>query len=128
MRAHQGDPGGLHRASDVARLLDRQAERLLAQDVHPGGRRSDDGVRVEVMGQADVDGVDHRVGQHVAVVEVDPGATGPLGHRPGVLGIDVGDGRDGDGLGLGEITEQVLARDRSAADDADPDRGGSAHG
>ena len=122
VRAHEGDAGGGHRSSDLARLLDRQAQRLLAQDVHAGRRRGDDGVGVEVVGQADVDRVDHRGGQHLAVVEEDPGATGALGHRsrraPGRCrrwpSRPRPPGR--------EIAEQVLARDRSAADDADPDR------
>ena len=74
------------------RLLERQAERLLAEDVLAGLGRGDDRVRMEVVGQADVDRVDEGRREHLAVVEEDLGAAGAIGVVSGVLRIDVGDG------------------------------------
>ena len=86
-------------APDLAGLLDREAQRLLAEDVLAGFGRGDDRVGMQMVGQADVDGVDQAAAEHLAVVRVDPRAAGALGEATGVVGVDVGDGRHLGGVG-----------------------------
>lgn len=124
--AHEGDTGLLDGGGDLHGLLRCQAERLLAQDVLAGARGGDDRVLVQVMRQADVDGVDVCLRQHRGVVGVDRrsgvtrSALGALAHR-------IGDRGEGDGAGVREVALEVRSGDAAGPDQADAN-GGCDHG
>ena len=72
-------PAALDRPLHLDGLLRGEAERLLAQDVLAGLGRRDDRVGVQVVRQADVDGVEVCLGDHLPIVGVRRGAE--LGRR-----------------------------------------------
>jgi hypothetical protein len=58
VRGHVRDAGFFYRVGDLIGLGEAHAHRLLAEDVFPRGRRVEDSRGVQMVRQADVDGVD----------------------------------------------------------------------
>ncbi len=81
----------------------------------------DDRVGVEMVGQADVDGVDQTRAEHRAIVREDLRAARALGETTGVPGIDVGDRRHLGGVGHAEVAVDMRAGDATGPDDPEPD-------
>ena len=106
-------------------------QRLLAQDVLAGSRGRDRPVRVEVVRQGDVDGVDIRVGEETFVGAVGARDTEAIGHGAGLVAVS---GRDGDDLHSrcpAHPRDDLPDRDVGRRHDADPQlahRPSQAHG
>src|SRR3954451_13369348 len=79
------------------------------------------------MREADIDSVDDGRREHRAIVGEDLRAAGADGHRIGMFGIDIGDGRNDDLVRRPEVAVNVRAGNRSGADDAAPQGAPAAH-
>jgi hypothetical protein len=119
VRGHEGDAGPRHGLVADGRLLQRQAERLLAQDVLAGRGRRQDGVLVQVVRQADIDRVHPAGRQQLAVVAVLARAAQARRQVGGVGGVDIGHGRHPCPPGRREPAAGVGLGDAAAPDDAD---------
>jgi hypothetical protein len=115
VRAHHGDAAPAHRRGDVLGLTERQAQRLLADDVLAGPSAGDDRVPVQVMGQADVHRLNVRIGEEPGVVGVHRGPAYPAFHRLGARFDHVGDGGDHRLVSEGQPAVRVRPGDVAAA-------------
>ena len=88
-------PAAVTASLNPLRLLHRQAQWLLAQDLLARLGRRDDRFGMKVMRKADVHGIDVGRREQVSIVEVDAGAACARGEAFGMLAIDVGDRGDG---------------------------------
>jgi hypothetical protein len=96
-------------------LLHREAERLLAENVFARLSRSDDCVGMEVVRQADIDGVEICLGDHLPKIGVRDGIE--LGRAAlNRLGHNIGNGYHLDGIGVRPIAPDMRIHNAAAAD------------
>ena len=86
-RLHEAHSCGIAGGDHALGLGRGHGQRLLAQDVLAGPGRRHRPLRVEVVRQRDVDGVDVGIGEQCLVRSVDPGDAVTFGHRacPGLV-------------------------------------------
>src|SRR5215218_4924842 len=114
--AHQGDAGCTDRLLYLVCLLNRQTERFLAQDVLSGLSSGHYGLGVQVVRQADVDGVEVCLEDHLPKVGVRRSVQ--LGRAPaGSLVDHIGYGGHLDQIGVGAVTPDMSVHDAATADE-----------
>jgi hypothetical protein len=119
---HQRHARLVDAAADRVRILERQRERLLDEDVLAGGERGEHDLGVRLRRDEDADGRDVRIGQQLRVVSVQPRLRER--RREGRARGDVAI-RERDDLNAGEPRERrsvALARDLPATDQSECER------
>jgi hypothetical protein len=118
--AHQGHTGCTDRLLYLACLLNGQTERFLTQDVLSRLSSGHYGIGVQVVRQADVDGVEVCLEDHLPKVGVRRRAQ--LGSAPtGSLVDQIGYRGHLDHIGVGAITADMSVHDAATADEPNLD-------
>ena len=118
---HQGHTRGAHRPLHRGGLLNSEAERLFTQNVLACFSSGHDGLGVQVVRQADVDGVEVSLADHLPKVGVRRGAE--LGRASlGGLGHHISNRCHLDHVGVGAVTADMSSQDAATTDRADFDR------
>ena len=121
MGTHQGHTRGAHRPLHRCGLLNSETERLFTQNVLARFSSGHDGRGVQVVRQADVDGVEVSLADHLPKVGVRRGAELD---RPslGGLGHHISNRCHLDHVGVGAVTADMSSQDAAATDRANLDR------